>query len=132
MVFYIFQSVQEQRFDHISAVYHLLNDTSIERSNSSSSIANESSQSQISGPAAVWPGLSDSQHLEKVNKVFAPNTHLAFEINSFLFSLPTWNWMIRPKARLRAPPMERTSKISNEIWPHVDTQSALVKQHTIK
>lgn len=67
--------MQEQRFDHISAVYHLLNDTSIERSNSSSSIANESNQSQISVPAAVWPGLNDSQHLEKVNQVFASKIH---------------------------------------------------------
>lgn len=57
--------MQERRFDPISAVYHLLDDTSVAKSNSSSNITNE--LTQASAPMTAWPSLSDSQHLEKVS-----------------------------------------------------------------
>jgi len=56
--------VQEQRFDKISAVYHLLDDKSVAKSNSSSNITNDLTQN--TALTATWPSLSDSQHLEKV------------------------------------------------------------------
>lgn len=56
--------MQERRFDPISAVYHLLDDTSVAKSNSSSNITNDFTHTAT--PAAGWPSLSDSQHLEKV------------------------------------------------------------------
>ncbi|XP_032792877.2 serine/threonine-protein kinase SIK3 isoform X2 [Daphnia magna] len=59
----ILKSVQERRFDPISAVYHLLDDTSVAKSNSSSNITNDFTHTAT--PAAGWPSLSDSQHLEK-------------------------------------------------------------------
>ncbi|XP_057378466.1 serine/threonine-protein kinase SIK3-like isoform X2 [Daphnia carinata] len=59
----ILKSVQERRFDPISAVYHLLDDTSVAKSNSSSNITNDLTHTAT--PAAGWPSLSDSQHLEK-------------------------------------------------------------------
>lgn len=57
--------MQEQKFDHISAVYHLLNDTLVAKSSSSSNLASEL-QPQTSVPTGAWPSFTDSQHLEKV------------------------------------------------------------------
>ncbi|XP_046630920.1 serine/threonine-protein kinase SIK3-like isoform X3 [Daphnia pulicaria] len=59
----ILKSVQEQRFDKISAVYHLLDDKSVAKSNSSSNITNDLTQN--TALTATWPSFSDSQHLEK-------------------------------------------------------------------
>ena len=46
-------------------MYHLLDDTSVAKSNSSSNITSE--LTQASAPMTAWPSFSDSQHLEKVS-----------------------------------------------------------------
>ena len=61
--------MQEQRFDKISAIYHLLNDTSVTKSNSSSNLANDVSQTN-NASASAWHILSDNQSLDKVNILY--------------------------------------------------------------